>query len=76
MKTKKDLNGNYTGSYKGFDFIIYNHQEGWHFDVYYYNDLILSDDSFSSLEYALGYYSTKRHTLIMLKECIENKDWV
>lgn len=76
MKTKRDVNGNYTGNYKGFDFIIYHYQEGWHFDVYYYNDLMLSVDIFSSLEYTNGYYTTKKHTLKILKECIDNKDWI
>ena len=75
MKTKRDVNGNYKGNYKGFDFTIYNHQEGWHFDVKYYNDLMLSNDTFSSLEYANGYYKTKRYTLNIIEECINNKDW-
>ena len=75
IKTKRDSNGNYKGCYNGFEFIVFNHNEGWSFDIHFYNDVMMQKDVFSSLQFANGYYKTKKITLKILESCIDNNDF-
>ncbi len=75
IKTNRDKNGNYTGKYKGVNFIIYGFPEGWVFNIIYYCKLMCQDSTYDSRDSGEYAFSTKKRCLQILKETIDNNKY-
>lgn len=73
MKTSKDSNGNWAGSYKGIDFVLYNLKEGWSWSIRYYSPIFEEEQLYNSSE-DYPATKTKKEALVNIKEAIEEKN--
>lgn len=76
MKTNRDINGNYTGNYKGLDFIIYNFPEGWVFNIDFWSKLMCQKLSYDSRQDGVLPFKTKKYCINILQETIDNNEYL
>jgi len=70
IKSSKDENGNWSGTYLGYKFKLFNLLEGWSYNIYFYSPVMEKEDIyFSDKDFAP--FKTKKMAIISLKNEIE-----
>jgi DNA polymerase III sliding clamp (beta) subunit (PCNA family) len=70
IKSSKDENGNWSGTYLGCKFKLFNLLEGWSYNIYFYSPVMEKEDIyFSDKDFAP--FKTKKMAIISLKNEIE-----
>jgi GNAT superfamily N-acetyltransferase len=70
IKTSKDENGNWSGTYSDMKFTLYNLSEGWSFTIDFYSPIMLSEKTFFSDE-DYEPFKTKKSAIFYMIEKME-----
>lgn len=70
VKSSKDENGNWSGTYLGYKFKLFNLLEGWSYNIYFYSPVMEKEDIYFS-DKDFEPFKTKKMAIISLKNEIE-----